>query len=1025
MRDKQEGEVAILSREESAGESAVATTQRRGPSTAGLIFIVIVVLLCGLGGGFGIGWAARSAIDDNSSAAPATVVALGNVDRLQPLRSLSILGEASNDAVLASEEQWRVMTPALRVFTALVSAMANESAVVEAATLRAYLASLPEGPSSSALLSGVYGAAQRLLVNPVVQLRLYDVARSLTQVFRWARAAQDRYYSSSSSSGSSSSSSARRADRRLRVLLESEQDQAATYAGRRLGLVDEPEVGNAGELEQQQYHHQQRRRLQQGTFAGGRGGVNAPLYNMIEDALQSPALADARAVLLDLYQREPLQDLLVSVWLALRGLAASMPALKALAAAQHPEPLRVALAVTQEVLVAEGVAGGGAWGNGTSVTLLPTLPPVVVLEEDGGTASRRHHRSLLAAGVAAVLPTLPAGFSPRPPADAPNLLIPLVFHILLYKSGDGTLGPPGYQQAAAAVTRLVGVANTLAAPTGIQMYVREVRADGAKFPYLLTYGANRTTWLNCAGDSAFAYEVCGDIIRPAAADFPRSINVFVVSEGPPAKYFGYAFSGGSSEDPLYGHIGLIYPAVSTAQLNGQLSYETGAVTLWHEVMHHLGLKHTFSTDGSCSEDAADELAETPVSSGPVWGQPWAMSAYLACMQAVQHDLANDWGRIYAAWRTTLGIPAGDQRSFAKSCPGRPGQDELGNFVTYSYDVCYAAYGHVTQQQVRSMHAFTAAANPSMYAWAQHYAANPPPEAQQTAAAVVTASPPPPPPPSPSPPAAAGADSSQQYLRPCPPQLTRTGCRCKDTWTVLSASYTGCTIVPGVENGGPWCAVVLEDGCTSARNGWWDLCTPVQTLGCRVVTLPPSPPSPPPPSPSPPPPPAATFNTTVMCGPGAPTRQGFSCAPGRWTTSATGANRYSGCANPDNNPQGVWCALPRGVTTSSGAYWDLCLPACNTASAVGSSGSDSTAATPSPSPSPSPTSGSTVSTGCTTTAQSLPGCKCAASWKATVGGSAGTYTGCTLFPAVDPRPVCAVEGCDAKRNNGKVVTCSCL
>lgn len=61
-------------------------------------------------------------------------------------------------------------------------------------------------------------------------------------------------------------------------------------------------------------------------------------------------------------------------------------------------------------------------------------------------------------------------------------------------------------------------------------------------------------------------------------------------------------------------------------------------------------------------------------------------------QAVQYDLANDWGRIYAAWRTTLGIPAGDQRSFAKSCPGRPGQDELGNYVTYSYDVCYAAFG---------------------------------------------------------------------------------------------------------------------------------------------------------------------------------------------------------------------------------------------------------------------------------------------------------------------------------------------
>eukprot|EP00198_Chlamydomonas_reinhardtii_P007519 XP_001696856.1 predicted protein [Chlamydomonas reinhardtii] len=623
-----------------------------------------------------------------------------NIDRLQPLRPLSILGEASNDAVLASEEQWRVMTPALRVFAALVSAMANDTAVVEASTLRAYLASLPEGPSSSSLLSGVYGAAQRLLVNPEVQRRLYDVASSLTPVFKWARAAQDRYYGSSSSS-----SSRRRSDRRLRVLLESEQAAvaAAAEAEAESGLVLEAglQVGGAMEEVMQQ---RRRRRLQQGSITGGRGGVNAPLYNMIDDALNSPALVGARAVLQELYEWESLQDMLVSVWLALRGLAASMPALKALAAAQHPDPLRVALAVTQEVLVAAGA--GGAWGNG-----------VMVLEDEiSGAASaaahHHHHRHRsLAADAAAVLPTLPAGFSPRPPSDVPNLLVPLVFHILLYQSGDGSLGPPGYNQAAAAVTRLVGVANSLAAPSGIQLFVREVRSDAAKYPYLLAYGANRTTWLNCAAESAFAYEQCGDIIRTASSDFPRSINVFVVSEGPPAKYYGYAFSGGSSEDPLYGHIGLTYPTISTSQLNGQLSYETGAVTLWHEVMHHLGLKHTFSADGSCTEDAADDLVETPVSSGPVWGQPWAMAAYLACMQAVQYDLANDWGRIYAAWRTTLGIPAGDQRSFAKSCPGRPGQDELGNYV-------------------RSMHAFTAASNPSMYAWAQYYAANPPPEAKQ-------------------------------------------------------------------------------------------------------------------------------------------------------------------------------------------------------------------------------------------------------------------------------------------------------
>ncbi len=72
----------------------------------------------------------------------------------------------------------------------------------------------------------------------------------------------------------------------------------------------------------------------------------------------------------------------------------------------------------------------------TSVTLLPTRPPVVVLVDDMGSAGatqHRHYRSLLAAGVAAVLPIVPANFSPRPPSDAPNLLLPLVFHILLYQ----------------------------------------------------------------------------------------------------------------------------------------------------------------------------------------------------------------------------------------------------------------------------------------------------------------------------------------------------------------------------------------------------------------------------------------------------------------------------------------------------------------------------------------------------------------------------------------------------------------
>ncbi len=90
--------------------------------------------------------------------------------------------------------------------------------------------------------------------------------------------------------------------------------------------------------------------------------------------------------------------------------------------------------------------------------------------------------------------------------------------------------------------------------------------------------------------------------------------------------------------------------------------------------------------------------------------------------------------------------------------------------------------------------------------------------------------------------------------------------------------------------------------------------------------------------------------------GAPTLSGLTCATQRWTlavldAAAAGGNspsgplqRYSGCANPNADPLGAWCALPKGRTTPSGASWDYCLPACN-----------ETPSPPSPSTSPSATS----------------------------------------------------------------------
>lgn len=56
------------------------------------------------------------------------------------------------------------------------------------------------------------------------------------------------------------------------------------------------------------------------------------------------------------------------------------------------------------------------------------------------------------------------------------------------------------------------------------------------------------------------------------------------------------------------------------------------------MLHHLGLRHTFSTAGSCSEDSADGIADTPLATAAVYSQPWAMDAYMACQRIVQYDM---------------------------------------------------------------------------------------------------------------------------------------------------------------------------------------------------------------------------------------------------------------------------------------------------------------------------------------------------------------------------------------------------
>ena len=65
-------------------------------------------------------------------------------------------------------------------------------------------------------------------------------------------------------------------------------------------------------------------------------------------------------------------------------------------------------------------------------------------------------------------------------------------------------------------------------------------------------------------------------------------------------------------------------------------------------------------------------------------------------------------------------------AWADSCPGAPGYDELGNYMTYNTAACYAVVGHLTRGQIERMHYITSEVNPVLYAWGQYYAATSPP-----------------------------------------------------------------------------------------------------------------------------------------------------------------------------------------------------------------------------------------------------------------------------------------------------------
>ncbi|GFR53081.1 hypothetical protein Agub_g15789, partial [Astrephomene gubernaculifera] len=505
----------------------------------------------------------------------------------------------------------------------------------------------------------------------------------------------------------------------------------------------------------------------------------------------------------------------------------------------------------------------------------------------------------------------PGGFTSAPPSALPPLLVPLIFHILLYRDTSATsststrtnsstptpLGPPQYGSAPAYVERLVRVANYMARPAGVQFFVKEVRANASSYPALLL--PDRASWLSCpnGGASGAACLNNATLVGSMVADFPRSINVFVASDSTAASVpLGYAWVPGSDVFPEEGYVFMTWDGLSPAGSNSAAAYNDGPNTLLHEAFHHLGLKHSFNPASSglngCNFD--DYVIDTPTTYGAASSSRFAATATAYCMELFWGRYGGDWEAAYSRWSSTLGIPEADMNAWADTCPTRAGYDELGNYMTYNTPVCFAALGHFTPAQVERVHHVSYELNPVLYSWAQYYA--------QTAA---------PPPSRLSPP-------PEYYNNIC--TATKNNCACKDAWTFNSTAYSYCdrtgpsnSLTCEVANPGACsdCAAAnktaTEGKCILACAGTARQCGRPAAPGTN--NPPPPPPLPPSPPPMPPPPPPSLVPSACMRS-----QSGCECRS-TWIYDTSFA---SYCASPDGSLQ-LWCQVTPTCPTFNVVY----------------------------------------------------------------------------------------------------------
>ncbi|MEW5316369.1 MAG: hypothetical protein WDW38_007747 [Sanguina aurantia] len=660
-------------------------------------------------------------------------------------------------------------------------------------------------------------------------------------------------------------------------------------------------------------------------------------------------------------------------------------------------------------------------GNGANISATPlhTSKGQIINLPSGRRALLQTNTATSSSMAVTNIPTYAPGY--QQPSTLPPLRIPIIFHVTLYQDDTSSTGygPPNWNNANASCANLINNMNIMATPARISFWVQECRADPVAYPYLVIAGgqAGYDACVAAPSDGYFS-DQCGGMIPNSIANYPRAINVYINGRAGQAQFAGYSSQPLLTNSPINGHISIAMCEFdSVGGTNNEINYQDGSQILMHEVGHALGLAHTFyeGTDinaalNNCID--ADGITDTMTTNGAVSSIPFnGIRALGWCNKAVTR--LGSFSVLYQRQAAGLNPRSDELNLQLQSCantstrtpyaPNNAG-DELGNYMSYSYSSCLAAFGHFTQGQVQAIHdSMTNVAagtnNDIMYQWGQYYASLPPKSPHPS-----PSRPPPPSPPPPSPPAVSISSPAPVYGSPPPSPVmagrrlltvtdstqatatngcatTQHNCSCSSNWYYQDPSsnaagvwYSGCA---NLGDNSAWCAIDKVVGCSSGvRNGWWDYCQ-ATTCATEVTTAPVY---------SPPTgvvlPPLPADNCTA----GGVTISNARCSALNWQSEnydASTGTVHSGCANPDSDPNGAWCNLVQGTTTNTGLAWDYCQPQCTTDRAALAS--------------------------CTTAVTNVPaGCTCANDW---------------AFMASDGTTMLNAHGCTAMTLGGnQIATC---